>query len=449
MAFLARGYQLASANMPHAIVVIALTVFAMLFALRNRALIRRKEGSLIKMVSVGLVCLAATTFAGSIRAESQSLDEFIQDKMKANNAPGLAACIVKKDRLAWRRGFGWADIENKVPMTDQTIQNIGSISKTITATAVMQLWEQGKFKLDDDVNKYLPFRVRNPHFPDDPITFRQLLTHRSSIKDGPAYDASYACGDPVISLKDWIRAYLMPGGQYYSEEDNFHTWKPVTVEIPKGPRAYSNVAFGLLGYLVEVISGGDVSQYCQKNILTPLGMKGTGWYLADVNIANHAIPYTYIPQDFKLAEGRTFETLLPRYPIDRQPVKAGELFAHCLYSFPNYPDGLIRTSVQDLSRFLRAYINDGAYENNKILKNETIQTMLSEEHFGRGLCWGKMKLKSGDVAWGHGGADPGISTQMLFRPKDGVGVILFFNCDRPGKAVEEIQERLLEEAAKF
>lgn len=242
---------------------------------------------------------------------------------------------------------------------------------------------------------------------------------------------------------------MTPGGKYYSEEENFHTWKPGTVEIPKGPRAYSNVAFGLLGYLVEVISGVDFSQYCTKNIFTLLEMKSTRWYLADVNIANHAIPYTYIPEDFRLPGGRTFDTLLPRYPIDSQPLKTGEHFAHCLYSFPNCPDGLIRKSVQDLSRFLRAYINDGAYGNKKILKKETIRTMLSVEHFGRGLCWSKLKLKSGGAAWGHGGGDPGISTPMLFRPKDGVGVIMFFNCDSPGKAAEEIQERLFEEAAKF
>jgi CubicO group peptidase (beta-lactamase class C family) len=101
-------------------------------------------------------------------------------------------------------------MENKIPMTDKTIQNIGSISKTITATAVMQLWEKGKFKLDDDVNGYLPFKERNPYFPDDPITFRELLTHKSSIKDGPAYEDSYACGDPTISLKDWIEDFKLP-----------------------------------------------------------------------------------------------------------------------------------------------------------------------------------------------------------------------------------------------
>ena len=416
---------------------------------RRKTVTRRKESALVKTLWVGMACLAAAVSAYSIQAEGPGLDEFILEKMKADNVPGLAACIVNKDKLVWIGAFGWADIENKVPMTEKTIQNIGSISKTITATAVMQLWEKGKLKLDDDVNGYLPFQVRNPRFPDDPITFRQLLTHKSSIKDGPAYEQSYACGDPAVSLKDWIKGYLVPGGKYFSEEGNFHTWKPGTIEIPKGPRAYTNVGFGLLGYLVEIISGQDFSEYCKKNIFTPLGMKNTGWYLADVEIANHAIPYTLISERFQLPEGITFETFLPRYGKDKQSTKTGELFAHCLYSFFNYPDGLIRTSVRELSQFLRAYINDGVYGNKRILKKETVQMMLSDAHFGRGLCWSALKLKNGDAAWGHGGGDPGISTQMLFRPKDGVGVIIFFNFDSPGKASGEILERLFEEAAKF
>src|SRR4030067_614030 len=140
-------------------------------------------------------------------------------------------------------------------------------------------------------------------------------------------------------------------------------------------------------------------------------MKRTGWYLADVDVSNHAIPYTYIPEDFKLREGENFETLLPRYGKDRQPLKTGELFAHCLYSFFNNPDGLIRTSVRELSQFLRAYISDGILENKRILKKETVQTMLSNEHFGRGLCCSALKLKNRDAAWGHGGGGPGISTQ--------------------------------------
>ncbi len=410
---------------------------------------QRKKAALVKMPAVAMACLAAVVFVPSVLAQGQSLDEFILEKIKASNVPGLGACIVKKEKLVWIGAFGWADVENKKPMTEKTIQNIGSISKTITATAIMQLWENGKFKLDDDVNGYLPFPVRNPRFPDDPITFRQLLTHKSSIQDGPAYEQSYACGDPAVSLKDWLKGYFVPGGKYYSEEGNFHTWKPGTIVIPPGPRAYTNVGFGLLGYLVEVICDEDFARYCKKNIFTPLGMKNTGWYLTDVNVANHAVPYTPISEHFKLPEGMTFESFLPRYGKETPPPKTGELFPHCLYSFFNYPDGLIRTSVRELSQFLRAYINDGVYENNRILKRETVQTMFSQEHFGRGLCWSEIKQKSGDTAWGHGGGDPGISTQMLFRPQEGVGVIIFFNCDNPGKAYGEIVERLFEEAVKY
>jgi CubicO group peptidase (beta-lactamase class C family) len=412
-------------------------------------MVQRTKGSLVKILPGALVCLAGALIALTPFTQEQGLDEFILEKMKASDGPGVSAGIVKKDKLVWSGACGLADVENEKPRTEETVQNIGSISKTITATAVMRLFEQGRFKLDDDVNAYLPFPVRNPRFPDEPITFRQLLTHKSSIKDGPAYEHSYACGDPTVSLKDWIKGYFVPGGKYYDKEENFHTWKPGTIEIPPGPRAYTNVGFGLLGYLVEVISGLDFAEYCKKNIFTPLGMTHTGWYLADVDVSRHAIPYTPFSESFKMPEGLTVEGFLPRYGKDKQTLKPGGLFPHCLYSFPNYPDGLVRTSVPDMSRFLRAYINDGVFENYRLLKKETIQTMLSNEHLGRGLCWYELKLKNGDAAWGHGGGDPGISTQMMFRPGDDVGVILFFNTDNPGKAAAEILDRLFVEAAKF
>ncbi|MBW2085639.1 MAG: serine hydrolase [Deltaproteobacteria bacterium] len=378
-----------------------------------------------------------------VGSEQSDLDKFILEKMKANHIPGLAACIVKNDKLVWANEYGWADIENKIPMTEYTIQNIGSISKTVTATAIMQLWETGKFKLDDDVNLYLPFKVRNPAFPDDPITFRQLLAHKSSIKDGKAYQKSYACGDPTISLKDWIEGYFTPEGKYYDAKDNFHTWKPGVIKTPRGPEAYTNVGYGLLGYLVEVISGMNFAEYCKKHIFAPLGMTHTGWYLADIDVSKHAIPYSYYPENFKQPEGITVESLLPRYGKDKQSLEKGTYFAHCLYSFPNYPDGLVRTSVRELSLFLRAYINHGTFKGVQILQKETIASMLSDKHFSRGLCWYPQRYKGGISTWGHGGSDPGISTQMCFVPEDGIGVIIFSNCDSPGNAYGEIINRLI------
>jgi CubicO group peptidase (beta-lactamase class C family) len=134
------------------------------------------------------------------------IDAWIERTREAYHVPGVAVAIVRHGELLRARGYGWADLERRVPMTADTLLNVGSVSKTVTAIAVMQLWERGALRLDDDVNDYLPFAVRNPRHPDVPITARQLLAHRSSIRDGPAYDESYACGDPSLSLVERLFA---------------------------------------------------------------------------------------------------------------------------------------------------------------------------------------------------------------------------------------------------
>lgn len=368
------------------------------------------------------------------------LEDFINDKMKTIPIPGLSACTVKKNRLIWSKGYGWANIKKKIPMSPDSVMNIGSVSKTFTATAIMQLWEKGKFLLDDDINDYLNFTVKNPRYPNETITFRQLLTHRSSIKDGSAYGESYSCGDPTITLETWLKEYFTPGGTFYNEEENFHTWKPgERGSIPTKPRSYSNVGFGLLGYLVEVISGMAFNDYTKTNIFQPLDMKETSWFLADLDISKHAVPYTYA------SEGKLRGELLQEEGLKEKTRLKEGFIPNCLYSFPNYPDGLVRTSVNQLARFLMAYINNGVYRDKRILKSDTIRTMLSNDHFGRGLCWVKSELDDGEIVWGHGGGDPGINTIMAFRPSDGVGIIVFANT--AGARLSDISKRLFQEAA--
>jgi len=383
------------------------------------------------------------------KLERPSLDEFIMSMMETSHLPGLAACIVKDNRIAWSKGYGWADIKQPIPMTPDTLLNIGSVSKTITATAIMQLWEEGKFQLDEDINNHLPFAVKNSFHSNEPITFRQLLTHTSSIKDGPAYEESYACGDPTISLRTWVEEYLTPSGAYHNEEGNFHDWKP-------GEKFYyCNVAFGLLGYLVKALSRSSFSDYCKANIFEPLGMKETSWYLADLDTAKHAVPYTYV------SNGEIRGRLLPAGGEVQEddkargaPVREGYV-PNCLYSFPNFPDGLLRTSVHQLARFLMAHINNGSYEDKRILQESTVreilkpqldQSLLPDEGEGLGLAWYQWRSDSGDLVWGHSGGDPGITTRMLFRPTDGVGVIVFTNTGW-GWGLEDIAKRLFQEAA--
>ena len=216
------------------------------------------------------------------------LDEFLQKKMETDHIPGLAAGMVKKNKLVWSKGYGWANLTERIPMSPDTLQNIGSISKTFTTTALMQLWEKGKFQLDDDVSDYLSFEVRHPDFADAAITFRHLMTHRSSIDDGSAYSEAYACGDPKTSLGSWMEAYLTTTGVHYNPEENFHPW------APEGGWSYCNVAYGLLAHLVEKIADAPFGDYCKTHIFEPLGMGETSWYLADIDTARHAVPYSYV-----------------------------------------------------------------------------------------------------------------------------------------------------------
>jgi CubicO group peptidase (beta-lactamase class C family) len=393
---------------------------------------RRRFCELVGLGAASLVLDSRDTFA------DPNLSHTVSEILGAGYRPGLAACRVEGKRVAWSAGFGLADLENKVAMTPDSILNIASVSKTITATAAMQLWEAGKLDLDGSVDAYLPFSVRNPKYPDAVITCRQLLTHRSSLKDGPLYYRSYTCGDPTISLAAWCKGFLQPGGPFYSSEYNFHEWKPGTEEPPASPGPYSNVGYGLLALIVERIAKISFSRFTAERIFRPLGMSNTAWYISEIDSSRHAVPYTRIGKDFEFPpEYPSPGSYLPRFE-DPGPVAPGDLFPHCLYSFPNYPDGLVRSSVSDLSRFLLAMANGGSMDDKRILKESTIDTMLSDTHFGRGLCWSSTTLKGrSQPIWHHGGADPGVTTFLGFRPHDQVGVIAIANCGDPGPGFSE------------
>jgi CubicO group peptidase (beta-lactamase class C family) len=349
----------------------------------------------LRMV-VGLWIGIATLYSSPVQSQEpfKEVEKYIVSQLIENEIPGIACCVVKENRMIWSGAYGWANIEKGIPMGIDGIMNIASISKTFTATAVMQLWEKEEIQLNADINLYLPFPVRNPHHPELPITVFQLLTHTSSIIDGDLYNASYSDGDPVISLEDWVAGYLVPGGRFYSEEQNF------SLAEPESKHNYSNVGYGLLGYLVERLSGMPFNEYCQKHILKPLNMLESGWFIHEIDRSNHITPYQF-------TDGRN-------HPME-------------LYSFPNYPDGLLRTSVRELSFYLMAIMNGGKCNNVRILEKSTLKEMLQpvvEMEDGQGLCWHKIKF---DSLWGHAGADPGVATYMYFNPITRTGIITFQN----------------------
>ncbi len=365
-------------------------------------------------------------------ARATALEARFRELVEEHDIPGCAAALIRDSEPVWTGGFGFADLDARVPMTADTLLNVGSVTKTVTTTAVLQLSEQGRLDLDADVSGRLGFSVRNPRHPDVPITARQLLTHRSSVMDGPAYDASYACGDRIGTLGAWVEEYFKSA----ELDDNFHLWAPGELDPPESPRAYSNVGYGLLGHLIEAISGRPFEGYCRDYIFAPLGMSASGFRIDGIDVDRHAVPYSRLPGDFD-AEQESAEERLGRFTFgERQPVP-GEFFPHCLYSFATPPDGLLRTSANDLSRFLAAWVghgqaHDGDGESIQILGADTVATALADDHYGRMLCWDRIESLPGEPLIFHDGGDPGISALIAFRPTERSGLLLIINTSDAG-----------------
>ena len=361
--------------------------------------------------------------------EEASFDRLITVLLKIGHYPSMSACIIHDTTVLWSNGYGFSDLEAHIPATDQTIYVVASITKTITSTALMQLYEQGLFQLDDDVNMYLPFSLRNPTYPDDPITIRMILSHSSSFTTDPEtyHWFNYSNPPPIPGYPgDWLKQYLLPDGAYYTPEvwDNVHP--------PGSYMQYANINFDIVAYLVELLSGQPFHEYCTEHLFEPLGMTRTGFRLPDFPIQDVAFPYLY--------KNRTYQKL-PHY----------QLF--------HYPIGGLMTTVDDLSCFLIAHMNNGIYNGTRILQNDTIALMHTIQppgniyyNFHYGLGWMIVRAPLRTNAYiGHSGDIPGVHTRMFMDPSDDTGIICFFNSDRSTfgeKLVSFLIQHLLFEKTK-
>ena len=231
-----------------------------------------------------------------------------------------------------------------------------------------------------------------------------------------------------MPLGQWLRDYLTPSGALHDSQRNFHPGRPGT------QTAYSNVAYGLLGHLVETLSDMSYSDYMLKRVFSPLGMTQSRILLAGMKPESHATPYTYA-NDGKVA---TVELRDPSWTPPAKPA-GGVQVPHCLYSFGTPPDGLARSSAVELSRVLRAFMNGGEVEGQRVLQSNTVAQILS----GQGLTWHQYGNLGPGVAWGHNGGDPGVSTLAVFRPQDRRGVVILTNSDEGGALASQIAQRVL------
>ncbi len=370
------------------------------------------------VVAISLLLVYTTSYSQNdpqLKSLDEDLNSYFKGVIETQKFVALGACIIKNDEVIWKGSYGYSDLENKKLLIANDIIQIASLSKTVTAAALMQLFDKGLFNLDDDINNYIPIKVRNPNFPDKPITFRMLLTHTSSLEDVLSNGLKVpkgverphgVSGDPDISLNDFIKELFVPGGKYYSIE-YFSTEEPGT------KYSYSNFSFALIGYLIEHISKKDFSEYCKENIFIPLGMKDTGWMLRDVDTNRVIFGYGSLTNDNIIA----YKKVKP-------------------FGVPDYPSGNLRTTLEDFAKFLSAFINKGSYYNYQLLKPETVELMLAPQGIKNipsrsfpildiGLTWLLNDIE-GTTLYNMNGFSGSGFTNAYFSPKEKIGILYFF-----------------------
>jgi CubicO group peptidase (beta-lactamase class C family) len=331
-----------------------------------------------------------------------ALKQEIQNFNETYQSQANTTAVIKDQNIIYSGASGKANIEQNLDATTDTAFLIASISKTVTTVAAMQLVEKGQLNLDANINIYLPFAISNPNFATKAITCRQLMTHTSSIVDtqfDKISDGLLSSGaDSPIPLSDLIQQLYQPNGSLYST-------MTFAKKAPGTEFSYSNFGMTLLGYIVERISNQPFDQYCQQNIFRPLGMNHTTWRLAQASTRPLAVPYSLFD------------------------------VSYTNYTFADYPDGGLFTSVNDLSIFMRAMMNGGLFNGKRILAANTVSQMLRiafpkiKGAENQGLGFNRYTLPTGEVVWGHAGGDIGVNTFMYFNLENKVGAISFLNKD--------------------
>jgi CubicO group peptidase (beta-lactamase class C family) len=315
-------------------------------------------------------------------------------------AVGLAVGVVHDGALEFFSGRGFANIGSATPVTADTVFRIGSITKTFTAVAVMQLVEQGLIDLDAPANDYLrSYRLRPAKASWRPATARHLMTHTAGVPE-------------------WLHPSRMVRSDWFGETFALDQAVPTLAEYYRGGLrlavepgtiwAYTDHGFATLGQIVEDVSGEPLDRYLREHIFQPLGMVRSDLLRSNRVQAHLATGYTL---SSKGAKART----------DRQGVTAA---AGSIYSTP-----------RDMAHYLAALTGGGAGEHGTILKPKTLATMF-EPHYqpdlripGMGLAFWRVDL-AGHPAVEHQGVTPGFNSQIFLAPDDGMAVMAFANGSR-------------------
>lgn len=324
---------------------------------------------------------------------SAFLDGIMPQQLATNDIAGVTISVVKDGKVLFAKGYGYADVAKKVPVSaDTTLFRPGSISKLFTWTAVMQLVEQGKLDLDRDVNDYLDFKIP-PTYP-KPITLRDIMTHT------PGFEETVQ----ELFVKD--AKDLKPVGEYVKAH------LPARIFPPRTTPAYSNYATTVAGYIVQRVSGQDYFDYIEQHILQPLNMTHSTF--------RQPLPAALKPM---MSNG---------YDVASQPAKGFEFVEAA-------PAGSSSVTAMDMTHFMLAHLQNGKYEGAQILKPETVQLMHSRQFANlptmNAMCLGFYEeTRNGHRIIGHAGDTDYFHSDLHLIPDAQVGFFISYNSAGKGES---------------
>ena len=332
------------------------------------------------------------------------LDGFVPSSLQRGDVAGAVVVVIKDNQVLLAKGYGYADVAAKKAVDPETtLFRAGSVSKLYTWTAVMQLVEQGKIDLDADVNNYLDFKI--PPRGDKPVTMRNLMTHTAGFDEAIR---ALIVDDP--------RALLKLG-------DQLKRWVPPRVTDAGSTPAYSNYGAALAGYIVERLSGESFDDYIEHHIFAPLGMKYATF--------RQPLPKELEPfmaKGYKVASGKP------------QPFEIVTIA----------PAGAISISGRDMARFMIAHLQNGSFENQRILQEATAIKMHSTGNdvippLHRMLLGFYESNMNGHRIISHGGDTEFFHTDLNLYPDDKVGLYISMNSLGKEAAAHTIRTMLLRE----
>lgn len=369
------------------------------------------------------------------RSGAQDLQQALGSIASQRGLVGLSVAVTCGDQVVQLVHHGERDLALGYPVNNDTRYRVASVSKLVTAIGLMRLYEQGGFSLDDDVSGALGFTLRNPAHPDVPITYRMLLSHRSSLQDGTGYNsflnATYSNTPPPP-----IQHLVQPGGTWYTAD----LWR---TEPPGSWFMYSNLNYGIIGTLIEAHSGMRFDRYMREQVLLPMGIEGS-YNIQDLDdIGQLAVLYrNSSPQADDLGGQLPPAPDLSAYTIGSN----GLTFA---------PQGGLRASAWEMARVLLFMHGQGSANGTTILQPTTWNSMAADawtwngnngdNYFGLFRSWGLgvhriTAQPGGDVVLpgtfmlGHAGEAYGLLSDLYLDPVTGYGLVFITNGYTSGNA---------------